>query len=225
MADLLNRCGFTLEDTIKKYEADLKKIVELKREFQLIQTPDLKKTIKDRIETLTNKVKPSENPILFGESLHRIGYLLAIRGENPTLFQLLKENSKFIKYDPWYGYKGEFNGDEISNSKKLLFFILEGYAYSYHITFLEQELKRDDSPSDNVDDTLIKLKWLGQKNQLYDVLRELKNRGLIGNSYEDLAVILRQNVDVFQNTSLSTIQKEMGKDKRPPKNKRIDLNF
>jgi hypothetical protein len=74
-------------------------------------------------------------------------------------------------------------------------------------------------------ETFIKLKWLGQKNQLYDVLRELKNKGLIGNSYEDLAVILKQHVDKFQHTSLSTIQKEMSKNKRPPKNKRVNLDI
>jgi hypothetical protein len=67
--------------------------------------------------------------------------------------------------------------------------------------------------------------WRGQKNQLYDVLRQLKDKDLLANSYEDLAVFIKQNVDIFKNTSLSTIQKELGKDKRPPKNKRLNIDL
>jgi hypothetical protein len=225
LATILNKCGFDLEITIKSYEQDMGKIEELKKQFLQIQTPDRFKTINDRAETLTNKIKASENQTWDEESLHRIGYLLAIRGENPSLFQLLKENVNKIKFDPFYRYKGEFTRDEVANAKKILLYILEGYCYSYHIHYLEEELKKLNAPTDETIDTFIKLKWVGQKNQLYDVLRGLKNKGLIGNSYEDLAVILKQNVEIFQHTSLSTILKEIGKDKRPPKNKRVDLDI
>jgi hypothetical protein len=223
-ANILNKIGINLEETLAGYETQIKIISGLKKEFLSIQTPDITKTITDRIEILTQKVKKSEDKIWSRDSLHRIGYLIAIRGENPKIFELLKDNDPKVKYDLLYQYTGEFKGDDISNSKKMLLFILEGYAYSYHIKFLEDELKKLSSSTDNeIVNSIIKLRWLGQKNQLYDVLRELKGKGFVGNSYEDLAVFLKQNVDAFKNTSLSTIQKEIGKDKRPPKNKRINL--
>ena len=56
--------------------------------------------------------------------------------------------------------------------------------------------------------TNIKLKWEGQKNQLYQVLRDLKEQELISNSYNQLADFLIQNVIPFQNNSKETIEKE-----------------
>jgi hypothetical protein len=224
MAELLNECGFTIESTLKEYEQRLMEIEGLKKEYSSIKTPDKRKTIADRIETIAKKIKEPENKVWDTETLHRIGYLIAIRGENPTLFELLKQNKIYIEGSPWHISGNDFKGDAISNSKKILQYIMEGYSYSYHISFLEEELQKIGTSENETFDKSIKLKWQGQKNQLYDVIRTLKSKGLIGNSYEELAVFIRQNIDSFQNTALSTIQKEVGKNKRPPKAKRINLD-
>jgi len=72
---------------------------------------------------------------------------------------------------------------------------------------------------------LVKIKWDGQKNQLYDVIRQLKEReNKILNSYTDLAVFLKTNFEMFDNTSLSTIETELQRGKRPPKRRRINLD-
>lgn len=224
IAELINNCGFALDLTLKDYEKKVMKIEQMKKDFLSIKTPDKRKTIADRLETITLKIKAPEIRIWDKESLHRIGYLIAIRGEDSTLFELLKQNKIYIEGSPWHISGDEFKGDEISNSKKILQYIMEGYAYSYHISFLESELQKTGVPESEIIDTLLKLKWQGQKNQLYDVIRALKSKGLIGNSYEELAVFIKQNIDLFQNTALSTIQKEIGKNKRPPKSKRINLD-
>lgn len=69
-----------------------------------------------------------------------------------------------------------------------------------------------------------KLKWSGQKNQLYEVLRKLKEDGFILNSYNELADFLIQCVIPFQNTSKETIEKELKKKKPLPKNKRVNIS-
>lgn len=72
---------------------------------------------------------------------------------------------------------------------------------------------------------LVKIKWSGQKNQLFDVLRTLKEeKKLIDSSYADLAVFLKQNFEGFENTALNTIQTELQRGKRPPKSKRVNLD-
>ncbi len=71
---------------------------------------------------------------------------------------------------------------------------------------------------------LIKLNWKGQKNQIYQVLRELKEQELITNTYNELADFLIQNVIPFQNTKKETIEKELKKKKPLPKNKRVRIS-
>ncbi len=70
----------------------------------------------------------------------------------------------------------------------------------------------------------IKLIWKGQKNQLYNVLRQLKNDyELIGNSYNSIADFLIENVTGFENTGKETIEKELKKTAPLPKAKRINI--
>jgi hypothetical protein len=72
---------------------------------------------------------------------------------------------------------------------------------------------------------LHKLKWIGAKNQLYNVLRQLKNEyGLITNSYNELADFLMEHVTGFENTKKETIEKELKKKQPLPKSKRININ-
>jgi len=71
----------------------------------------------------------------------------------------------------------------------------------------------------------LKLKWTGNKNQLYSVIRQLKNDfELITNSYNELAEFLISNVTGFENTSKETVEKELKKDKQPPKPRRVNIN-
>ncbi|HRN95182.1 MAG TPA: hypothetical protein PL084_10710 [Chitinophagales bacterium] len=74
--------------------------------------------------------------------------------------------------------------------------------------------------------TLVKIKWSGNNNQLYDVLRQLKeDKKLILNSYTDLAVFIKTNFEGFEKTALSTIETELSRGKRPTKAKRIKLDL
>lgn len=74
------------------------------------------------------------------------------------------------------------------------------------------------------DQTNTKLIWKGQNNQLYSVLRQLKDKHeLIGNSYESLAEFLIRNVTGFENTKNSTIETELKRNKDLPKPKRINI--
>ena len=70
----------------------------------------------------------------------------------------------------------------------------------------------------------IKLKWNGQKNQLYAVLRQLKNDyELIDNSYSVLADFIKQSVVGFEDTSRDTIDKELKKERKLPKQRRVNI--
>ncbi len=68
----------------------------------------------------------------------------------------------------------------------------------------------------------IKLKWNGQKKALTDIFKQLKminnklNEPLIPNSYEDIAVFLKNNFEIFSSTELSTIQTTLRTNSLPP---------
>lgn len=73
---------------------------------------------------------------------------------------------------------------------------------------------------------IIKLDWKGQKNQLYFVIRELKNKyEFINNSYNEIAEFLIENVSGFQNTKKETVEKELKKNTKLPKNKRVEIKL
>lgn len=97
--------------------------------------------------------------------------------------------------------------------------------------YLKNKIKEIENTTTTKHTSNVKLKWKGSKTQFYDILRQLKSlenidgEKLITNSYEDLAFYLKMNVDVFSDTALSTITKEIGKNKRPPKNRRIDISI
>ncbi len=79
------------------------------------------------------------------------------------------------------------------------------------------------SIEDSSKDYRIQLKWNGQKNQLYDVFRQLKskynNNGqtMLGNSYSDIAQFIVSNVEGFSNNSIGTIIDELERKDRPKK--------
>jgi hypothetical protein len=70
----------------------------------------------------------------------------------------------------------------------------------------------------------VRLKWEGQKNQLYNVLRQLKDKELISNSYNELADFLKNHVIPFHTTAKETIEKELKKKADLPKDRRINLD-
>jgi hypothetical protein len=83
----------------------------------------------------------------------------------------------------------------------------------------------DNNPQKNID-LKIKLKWRGDKTQMYHVIRQLKSNNVLVSSYEDIGLFLIQNIDKFDGSELSTVINELQKKKydKIPHSKRIDLS-
>jgi len=118
--------------------------------------------------------------------------------------------------------------------------IATGTVYAYSLPRLKKELSDlknkkiedfSDEPNNKSDESIkplsvntIKLKWKGAKNQLYNVLRQLKNdHDMIGNSYNELADFLISNVQKFNNNKKETVEKELKRGQPLPKSKRIKI--
>lgn len=130
-------------------------------------------------------------------------YLLKEIPENEIILDISKTKGGILNY---YSRINNVKRKNIINDLKLEIEKIE-----------EQFFKKDHSNKS------FKLIWKGQKNQLYNVLRQLKNLDLIGNSYNNLADFLIENVSGFENTSKGTIEKEINKIKDLPKPKRINI--
>jgi len=232
LADLLINMHFTLQDTVAQVVKKRKLIDAMRSTLEQTVTPDIGKTIQDQIEAIKTKITENHSSFEFYGDPYRNGYYMAIRGQDKLIFDIVDA----IYYSDMTGLSGlrTANGvyiDESGNKlKRWVNSILEGYAASYHLSYLETRLTVPSKPTERSDGnfaqvaTIPKLKWKGQKNQLYDVLRQLKEKELIGNSYEDLAVFIKANVDAFRDTELSTISKQMGRPQKLPKNRRIKLD-
>jgi hypothetical protein len=70
-----------------------------------------------------------------------------------------------------------------------------------------------------------KLNWKGNKNQLYSVLRQLKEMDLIGNTYDELVDFLHANVIGFETANKDTTRGALNKKSALPKAKRINLDI
>ncbi|TDW96186.1 protein kinase family protein [Dinghuibacter silviterrae] len=222
--------GFSIGDRIRDVVDKNNLIEKMRLDFEKITTPDIKRTIEARLENINahfgkqKRLKSSkfDNPYYQGN-------LIALRDQNPLLIELAETNSPIVFSSEILNTYEGFNHTPENNIKELIKQISEGYAYTHHIVYLEKKLsnitnklsvKRQTAPEPEVK----KLKWKGQKNQLYYVLRLLKNKDLIANSYEELSVFLQTNVDVFKDTSLSTITKQLARPQKLPKARRIDLD-
>lgn len=76
-----------------------------------------------------------------------------------------------------------------------------------------------------VNNEFIKLKWNGNKNQLYSVIRQLKiDHEKLTDSNEVLAKFIKQSFISFSSTQLSTILKELSKNKKLPHRNRISVD-
>lgn len=186
-----------------------KSIVEIAIVIADKQIKSLKKEIKkqpDVFEFCRNEIEKVRLELIPTYKLFKQGYEIVINKNNTSI------NEYFP--DKQFDYKGYHTGE-----------LLAGAANAFVIQFLELQMRNVESKEIINIESTIKLKWAGNKNQLYDIIRQLKKANLITNSYEDLAVFIKSNVLVFTDTELSTITKEIGKDKRPPKARRVDLDI
>lgn len=133
--------------------------------------------------------------------------------EFSELFKKLPNNDKLIEID------------KINGGIKVFYYRENNIKRKEIIDELRNEIKIIETSyfvkSQNIKSN--KLIWKGKKNQLYNVLRQLKNLDLIGNSYNNLADFLIDNVSGFEDTSKGTIEKEINKKKELPKPRRINI--
>jgi hypothetical protein len=109
---------------------------------------------------------------------------------------------------------------KVSINKKMIQNLIEGFKD------FEEETNKSKHPIEILPEKnrVIKLKWTGNKNQLYSVIRQLKNDyELITNSYNELADFLIANVTGFENTKKETVEKEIKKDQPLPKERRVNI--
>jgi hypothetical protein len=234
----IENAGFNPVSTVKELEKEQTLVQSMINDFENRETPDRGRTIKDGIKRIEDKIKaePDEH-YLYEKDIFTIGYLFAIRGENPTVWSIVTQNRERIKTpDINAKYMYTFPGEGISNLPaknfhKLIEGVLQGYASSYFLTYMEKELAKKDLPHPqsltpdlmNALANNFKLKWNGQKNQVYDLFRNLKAEGYIDAPYDELAVWLKNNFDVFADTKVITIQRELSRAIKLPKGKRMDL--
>jgi hypothetical protein len=209
------------QDRLSEVCSNKKLIEALRDEFERLVTPDRKRTLEDRISKIerlegTGIIKDEKS----GSKFFSEGFLYATRGENPLIISLdsFEKNS--------WASNIEITDDYIKCIKE----ILNGYASAFHLKYLQDRLKaiNVDIPMEEVQDkqrAIPTLKWIGKNNQLYDVIRQLKKKGILLNSYPELALFLKSTIDKLEHTALSTIQKELEKEKRPIKPRRIDLEL
>lgn len=95
--------------------------------------------------------------------------------------------------------------------------LYEGYDY-----FIKLVEEKDQNSSKQAK---IKLNWGLKTNQLYVLIRELKNQGIIKNTNEELAEILKNNVQQLSGVAKSTILKEISRNIQLPKNKRVKVTI
>jgi len=183
------------------------------------------------IGTLQNKIESyvflEDNIEIILSKVRFIDELIQYWSDIITQWDLGKENvmlSEVMTEEVFKSFEGLYIfqfGIKYENTSiyKIDAFILK---YFLHLKDYIIEVKGQNNFTSNQQN--VKLIWKGQKNQLYNVLRQLKNLDLIGNSYNNLADFLIENVSGFENTSKETIEKEIKKIKDLPKPKRINID-
>ena len=164
-----------------------------------------KKVYKELIITKEQYYNSYEELLLHCEAL-----LSSVAFADIKLFEILKEE---------FGFK-------IKNWK-------EHIAISQEMPSVKDIDNLFDTPSkDNIESSikqketkhLTKLNWNGNKNQLYYILRQLKECGLIGNTYDELVDFLHESVIGFENDNKETTRGALKRKKTLPKAKRISLD-
>jgi hypothetical protein len=87
-----------------------------------------------------------------------------------------------------------------------------------------------DSKQNKALSTPIKINWQGQSNSLIYLFRQLKlnfnkdNEPLVSNSYDDLAIFLKENFSCFNDVKITTIVRQLMQPQKPKKtSKKIEL--
>ncbi|WP_162915449.1 hypothetical protein [Paraflavitalea soli] len=204
--------------------------------FESLQTPDRFKTIQEHINIFLEKTKEGPYKALrIDPNFVADGYNMAIRGENVSVWTLVLENSLWLKgKSPFYDYQKHMHLECIPGDmvRDMIDSIQRGYAGSYYLAYLEKELKKKDQPIELINSDLVRadrqvaggqIKWGGQCNQVYALLQELKAIGLVNNTNQELAPILKELFDVFRDTKASTIERELGRKQKLPKARRLEV--
>jgi hypothetical protein len=129
----------------------------------------------------------------------------------------------------------EKDGEEFNRLNKYIEMLCNALLFSWLLEQIEIETEtQDENKSENKNQIKPetynseplpnKLKWTGAKNQLYDVIRQLKKKQLISNSYLEITHFICDHFEKFEK-NFPTVLKEIQKEQRPTKNKRIDLNL
>lgn len=89
----------------------------------------------------------------------------------------------------------------------------------------KETVENSDTTISKDSNSTVKIKWEGQKNQLYSVIRQLKNDySLITNSYDELAEFIVNNFYGFTPSNRRTVETELKKEQNLPKRKRVKIN-
>lgn len=121
-----------------------------------------------------------------------------------------------------YGY--EFITFDLASYQEIMATDSIEEMLSAHVKRVEESTKSTSKnilKSVNSNATLIK--WAGQRNQAYVLFQSLKEMNLIQSTNEDIAAVLKHSFDVFHSTSVSTIERELGRKHDLPKNRRLDV--
>lgn len=110
------------------------------------------------------------------------------------------------------------NNDTTELSPFHIMLLITPYIYNQSY---ENFIKMIQNSVENIttNNEILQLKWKGQKNQLYSLIRQIKlEHQMLDETYEDLAIFLKQSFSFFNETKLSTILKELNKDHTLPEN-------
>ena len=159
------------------------------------------------------------------------------QGSNITLYPILESIEDIVLFiEKEYENSGRDSGfidgfqEAISYHKekypRVSRFGIEDVRRAFR-TFITKTLPLENNlDAETTDSTLshVKLKWVGQNNQLYSVLRQLKNdHKLISNTYDSLVDFLIQNVSGFTPDKRDTYLREIKKSNALPHSKRVGL--
>lgn len=190
-----------------------------------IQVEEKLNQIKERVKLLKEKAMQTAKPDAL-KSAEQLANLYDFYSANRDQYQV--EATDFLD-----GYsKCKTEGiSYIPSDKKISYDFIEGKNTAQFEMMLLKQVKEIEAPIELTDKmnksentTIIKIKWKGQKNQLYSVLRQLKNEHeLISNSYNELADFIKLYVTGFESTSKETIEKELKKNNTLPKAKRVKI--
>lgn len=225
----IERAAYIPLRNLKQLESDGQIIESLKQDFISIETPDRKQTLLDRKQSIQQRLRHNTkmNQGEKTEDDFTVGYLYGIRGQNPSVWEMVLENAEAILLGNPNSFYSKYELEHLPDNhlKNILDTLLSGYAHSYFLAYLENEAPgtylQQANDAENIKaekgNASLALKWGGQNNQLYALVRYLKSQNLLLNTYIELAAFLQSHVDVLQSTSIDTIRGQLTRDQHLPK--------